>query len=401
VAILRRETARARRVEGTGEFIMAKNLALFFDGTWNEPGSDEETSGDTNVLRMFKAVQFQHNGRPQLAEYFAGVGTRWYERVTGGAFGFGLDRTIREGYRWLLHHYEPGDDVYMFGFSRGAYTARSLVGLIRNAGLLVKVERLTPAGRVPLPISTIAPEGTDRELDAMIERAYELYRSRDDATHPKGAIAQHFRAAFSREIPIKCLGVWDTVGALGFPLRALRQLNDDRYGFHDTKLSRIVENAFHAVALDEHREAFKPALWGPIDPSDAGQTIQQTWFTGDHADVGGGHEDDRKLADITLRWMQECAESAGLGTKHPSGSTPLGVLLEGAKQHDTYARFLGGAYAKTCPRYYRSIGLAEDGPQRLHEAVFAYRTSCPAYAPRNAGFAELVAAMQARERAVA
>jgi uncharacterized protein (DUF2235 family) len=381
------------------EISMAKNLALFFDGTWNQPGSDEEDGGDTNVVRMFNAVQFQHNGRPQVAEYFAGVGTRWYERVRGGAFGFGLDRGIREGYRWLLGHYEPGDDVYLFGFSRGAYTARSLVGLIRNAGLLVKIERETPAGRIPLPIETVAPEGTDRELDAMIERAYELYRSRDNAAHPKGVMAQQFRAAFSREIPIKCLGVWDTVGALGIPLRAFQWLNDDHHGFHDTKLSRIVENAFHAVALDEHREAFKPALWGSIDAG-AGQTIQQTWFPGDHGDVGGGHEDDRKLAEITLRWMQERAESAGLGTKQPS-RTPLGVLLEEAQRHNTYAGFLGGVYARKYAPYYRSVGRAEDGPQDLHEAVFAYRKAHPAYAPPNAGFAELLAATEASELAVA
>lgn len=385
---------------------MERNLALFFDGTWNARESGADAARNTNVLRMYLAVRPVHAGREQLAQYIEGVGTSGYDHIRGGAFGHGLDRDIRSGYRWLVENYRPGDRVYVFGFSRGAYTARSLVGMIRNAGLLLKIDRDTRAGRIPQPLAALSAHERDAALDDMVERAYELYRSREDAAHPKGALAERFRGAYSREIEIECLGIWDTVGALGIPLTAFQELNDDRYPFHDTKLTRIVRNAFHAVALDEHREPYRATLWDPADPAE-GQRIEQAWFPGAHADVGGGYGDDRRLADLALCWMHRCAREVGLGMEPVELGAPADAVAVQARIHDSYRDFLGGAGATLHgERHYRAVGNAADGPQTLDPSVLtrvhggADAEGRP-YAPRNAGFQELFAAYRRAERAAA
>ena len=385
---------------------MKRNLALFFDGTWNERESGKDAARNTNVLRMYSAVRPIHAGREQIAEYIEGVGTNWYDRISGGAFGYGLDRNICAGYRWLVEHYRPGDRVYVFGFSRGAYTARSLVGMVRNAGLLVNADCVTRDGRMRLPLEALPAGERDAALDDMVERAYELYRDRGDAMHPKGDVAAQFRADYSAEISVSCLGVWDTVGALGIPLEAFERLNDERYNFHDTKLTRIVENAFHAVALDEHREPYRATLWEPADADHVGQRIEQAWFPGAHADVGGGYADDRRLADLALCWMQERAEEAGLGLAPLELGAPAAALALQARIHDSYREFLGGVWATLNQRHYRVVGHSADGPQTLDSSVLA-RVNGGAdaegrpYAPRNLGFQELFAEYRQQERAAA
>lgn len=385
---------------------MQRNLALFFDGTWNERESGEDAVRNTNVLRMYSGVRPVHAGREQITKYIEGVGTNWYDRIRGGAFGYGLDANIRAGYRWLVETYRPGDRVYIFGFSRGAYTARSLVGMIRNAGLLVKADRAARGGRSIEPIADVPASERDAALDDMVERAYELYRDRGDAMHPKGDIAARFRADYSIDIGISCLGVWDTVGALGIPLGAFERLNDDSYRFHDTKLTRIVENAFHAVALDEHREPYRATLWEPAEAGHAGQRIEQVWFPGAHADVGGGYADDRRLADLALVWMQARAEEAGLGLAPLELGTPAAAIAVHAPIHDSYRTFLGGVFELASERYYRVVGHAADGPQTLDAAVLArvnggVDAAGQPYAPRNLGFQELYAAYRQQERAAA
>jgi uncharacterized protein (DUF2235 family) len=384
---------------------MERNLALFFDGTWNEREA-EDAARNTNVLRMYSAVRPVHEGREQLAKYIEGVGTRWYDRIRGGAFGHGLDENICAGYRWLVENHRPGDRVYVFGFSRGAYTARSLVGMIRNAGLIVQCERVAPAGRIRVPLEAVPAEERDELLDDMVDRAYELYRDRGDAMRPKGEIAARFRGDYSAEIGIRCLGVWDTVGALGIPLGAFEQLNDERYRFHDTKLTRIVENAFHAVALDEHREPYRATLWEPADADHVGQRVEQAWFPGAHADIGGGYADDRRLADLALHWMHARAGETGLGLAPVDlGASPETLAVQ-ARIHDSYRDFLGGVWTLTAERHYRTVGRSGDGPQTLDASVLA-RVNGGAdadgrpYAPRNLGFQELYAAYRQPERAAA
>ncbi len=273
---------------------MSKRLILCCDGTWNTP--DQEVGGrpcPTNVTKLALAVADSGaDGKEQRIAYRRGVGTTRWERLRGGAFGFGLSRVVKDGYRFLVENFEPDDELFLFGFSRGAYTARSTAGFIRNAGIL-------------------RAEHADR-----IDEAYAMYRDRE--THPRGVEARLFRRSYSHETRIRFIGVWDTVGALGIPLSGLRWINafNRRWQFHDTELSTTVDAAFQALAIDERRRPFEPAIWH--QQQDAGdQRLEQVWFSGDHCDVGGGHR-DAALADIALLWMAERARSCGL-TFRPDG----------------------------------------------------------------------------------
>ncbi|HXG52488.1 MAG TPA: DUF2235 domain-containing protein [candidate division Zixibacteria bacterium] len=338
-----------------------KRIVLCFDGTWSKP-ADENLPADrqveTNVRRFFESVQERDaRGVRQVKWYDQGVGTEWYDRFVGGAFGVGLELNIIEGYRYLATAYEEGDEVYVLGFSRGAYTARSLVGMIRNCGL-------------------IRPE----HLGFQVGVAYGIYRTRDDG--PDSVAARLFRSMFSRPIAIKFLGVWDTVGALGIPLDILREFNMEFYEFHDTKLSAIVENACQAIAIDEHRKDYDVCLWDPESPP--GQALEQRWFVGAHCDVGGGYP-DRGLSDIALGWMQDRAASLGLALERVE-ARPDGYL---APFTDSYREFLRGLYARRKPRHYRAIGSTRFGNEVVDESVQRRRRKDRTYEPQNDGLPKL------------
>ncbi len=218
---------------------MARNLAIFFDGTWNTPDEDGDHEGDTstNVHKLYEAVRAKTTqNRKQLKWYDEGVGTRWWNKLAGGAFGCGLSKNILQGYEWLMDEYEPGDELYIFGFSRGAYTARSLVGLIRNCGVLDRTRTSKSAKK------------------RRLEEAFQLYKAKDEG--PDSPVALKFREEYSLETGVACLGVWDTVGALGIPLQSFDWFNRRFYEFHDTELSSIVRHGYHALAIDEHRESY-------------------------------------------------------------------------------------------------------------------------------------------------
>lgn len=264
-----------------------RRLVVLADGTWR---SEADPSDITNVERLRNALPAAGpDGVEQARLYVGGVGVRRLERLTGGAFGVGLSRNVRECYRWLVEEYEEGDALFLVGFSRGAYTVRSLAGLVRNAGLL-------------------RPEHLDKA-----DEAYSRYRSRRQTWHPDGASAEEFRRRWSREITrIECIAVWDTVGALGVPTRGpLGWLTRRRYGFHDVELSGRVAHAYHALAIDERRRAFAPALWRADAADQHRQTVEQVWFAGDHSDVGGGNG-DCPLSDISLRWVADRVAGCGL-----------------------------------------------------------------------------------------
>ncbi len=344
-----------------------KRIVLCFDGTWDKPGDEAlpaEERVESNVSRFYRSVGGAgDDGVEQVKWYNQGVGTQWYDRVAGGAFGAGLDLHIIAGYQRLAETYADGDAVYVVGFSRGAYTARSLVGMVRNCGLV-------RAGEA----SWLAPV------------AYGIYRTRDDGPDSRAAVA--FRAHFAREISVRFLGVWDTVGALGIPLRALDGLNREFHAFHDLRLSKIVENACHAVALDEHREDYRVSLWEPTE--EPGQALEQRWFVGAHADVGGGYADalghaERRLSDITLRWMQDKAAALGLGLeKVPVADTNyLGPV------HDSYAEFLDGLYAREHPPYYRPVLATAFGHEVLDPTIDLRRRADADYRPPNGGLPAL------------
>jgi uncharacterized protein (DUF2235 family) len=287
-----------------------KRIVLCTDGTWNRPDElDRGVPAPTNVSKLACAIAREDaSGVPQIVYYHSGVGSEGniLDHVVGGAFGVGVDRIIEDNYRFVAQNYADGDELWLFGFSRGAYIARSTAGLIRNAGLL-------------------RPDALDH-----IPEAVALYRRADAASAPDGPDARAFRQRFARDIGIHCIGVWDTVGALGIPRHVLplfeSALSPDmggrvsRYEFHDNKLSSTVKNAFHALAIDEHRKPFEPSVW--IGQSDAlGQRLEQAWFAGAHSNVGGGYA-DHGLSDIALGWMIERAASCGLAVGTPPGMQP-------------------------------------------------------------------------------
>ena len=275
---------------------MAKKIVLCFDGTWNDPGAN------TNVIKMYRSIRGEDKspGRvgvlvpppdgPTIKWYDEGVGTKRGNKIRGGLTGRGLSQNILEGYKFLVDNYEDGDQIYLFGFSRGAYTARSLAGLIRNIGILHKGNA----------------QEAEIEDNAVLMNGFWIYQRRDaDADTEE---AKFFRRNYSIDnVEIQFLGVWDTVGAMGIPLSSLDRV-DRQYEFHDTALSRRVKNAYHALSMDETRPEFMPTLW-TSKPKD-GQRVEQVWFAGVHSEVGGGKRPS--LTDIPLRWMQEKARVNGL-----------------------------------------------------------------------------------------
>lgn len=261
-----------------------KRLVMCCDGTWNTA----QQSCPTNVEKMSKAIAASdESGVRQLVFYHDGVGVKRWERLRGGAFGFGLSRNVQDTYRFLVDNYEPGDELYLLGFSRGAYTARSTAGFVRNAGIL-------------------RPEHKD-----LVGQAYAMYRNKEKPDAPN-AVAFRKQYSYTDTTPIRFIGVWDTVGALGVPdlgLPGLKWLNR-RWEFHDTTLSSRVQAAFQALAINEARRPFIPTLWD-AQPTATNQQLEQVWFAGVHCDVGGGYKEG-ELSDLSFYWMSARAQTCDL-----------------------------------------------------------------------------------------
>lgn len=273
------------------------NLIVCCDGTWNTP--DQKKGGlpiPSNVVKLFNACV---EDDAQLKYYHPGVGTEGsaVKRMIGGGLGVGLDKNILSAYHWLCTHYQAGDRLFLFGFSRGAFTARSLGGFILIAGLL-DLRGLGPREAWER-ISTAYADGYRKKLSIS-----DLHADWPTLVDENG-----------QPPDIHCIGVWDTVGARGVPdnMVLLDQLIDDprKYSFHDTHLSPRVRHAFHAVALDEVRSSFAPTLWTLSQPRPEGTSFKQLWFPGNHGDVGGGHV-ECGLSDGALVWMCGLAEAQGL-----------------------------------------------------------------------------------------
>ena len=273
-----------------------KRIAIFCDGTWNR--SDARTP--THVVRLAQAVRpTARDGTTQVVHYLPGVGigqgvtrlSRWLDRFMGGALGWGLDDRILDAYRNLIFTYEPGDQIYIFGFSRGAYTARSLAGLIRTAG----IPPSNCTDRIPEAMAMYrAREGRTSRPDSEQSLHKRAALSPDTATSDADLDWRRARGLDSTLLQITYLGVWDTVGALGLPsfLGLVARVFNAHYAFHDADLSRSVGAARHAVAIDERRRHFPPALWANLDVLNEEVTgptslYQQLWFAGNHGIVGG------------------------------------------------------------------------------------------------------------------
>ena len=259
-----------------------KRLLCFFDGTWNVPDGRADV---TNVVKLARVtLGTAPDGVPQVSRYVEGIGTDpgdgEYEAFLEGAIGVGVDRRIVEGYRFLSEHYDPGDEIYLFGFSRGAFQARSLSELVTLVGLL-QPDALNEAGE-----------------------AWNYYQAHKVASDPSKL--ERLRKLGYPDVRIRCVGVWDTVGNLGIPL--VGGWIGPSISFHSTELSPLVDVGLQALAIDEPRGPFNPSLWtrkkGAALPS--GQHIEQVWFPGSHANIGGGFP-ETSLSDIALIWMAERA----------------------------------------------------------------------------------------------
>ena len=284
-----------------------KRLVVLFDGTWNKPGNEDEI---TNVVKLHRFIpDTDAQGVRQLTHYVVGIATEDLGRLTFtvGAIGFGVGDRMQRGYKFLCENYEDGDEIYVIGFSRGAFQARSLAGLVALAGIA----------------RSVAPETV-----AAVWDCYEQNKLSPDAKR-----LEELRAGASYPVRIKCVGVWDTVGNLGIPF-VRKGLIKELLGFHDTELSPLVDVGLHALAIDEPRGPFEPTLWtlkrGATLPE--GQIVEQVWFPGSHANVGGGFKDSR-LSDIALLWMAErMTQTTSLaidlaGLRNSTKPDPLGELV--------------------------------------------------------------------------
>ena len=315
---------------------MAKNIIFCADGTWNNAGDElDDSAAPSNVFKLFnhlagkhvsKIVHSEITGRVteyeksliidtevlQVSKYINGVGSSRIKllEILGGAFGFGLIERIARGYTFISRNYVQGDRIYIVGFSRGAYTARALAGLIANKGLLAKKFN----------------QGEDASYD-MAMQAWFNYRNGIKQSNYQNRL-QNMLTAFTnlknfflqnkikesdfiKDIKIEAVAVWDTVGALGIPdfeFADNRAQIRDGFAFADNVLNAKVLRGFHAVAIDEMRLLFTPTLWEKRDG------IQQYLFAGAHADVGGGYK-EAGLSDCALKWMIEVLADADVGVK--------------------------------------------------------------------------------------
>ena len=274
----------------------SRNIVIFCDGTWNSP--EEEAFGQptaTNVHKLFMACEDEATSKgDQLTWYQRGVGSdgAWYRRAFEGATGTGTGESIRRGYAAIAARYRPGDRVFLVGFSRGAFTARSIAGMIEKTGLVRDPSRRCVAEAYRL---YRRDRRTPSKRGRLASDAIEAYRT-STAVHP--------------DARIHAIGVWDTVGALGLSMwgwcfNVLWIRND----FHRLSANRITDRVHHAMALDEKRSSFVPVPWKDAD--DRGPVVEEAWFRGVHSDVGGGYADAR-LSDITLAWMASRLAEAGL-----------------------------------------------------------------------------------------
>lgn len=326
---------------------LPQRLVVCLDGTWNKRDSG------TNIYHLSNLITEGVVGSGaqrwiQRVYYDEGVGTGVLDSVTGGAFGIGLEENVRQAYDWLVEKYQDErDEVYVFGFSRGAFTARSLVGLIGKCGLLYRGAPLSPeqlwnAYRLLGRYGNVRAHTTPKKNwgERMFGRTPPPFRAmwdlrRDpwergqgDPIQTAANDAERLLVRWSRRIPITCLGVFDTVGSLGLDALALPGLRSSAAMFHDTRLTSIIVNAYQALAIDEHRSNFKHIPWHRDPglgnkPTVLGGEIEQRWFAGAHSNVGGGY-DDNVLTQIPLEWMLRKITHLPSGRE---GDGPTGLVL--------------------------------------------------------------------------
>jgi len=338
-----------------------KRLIVCCDGTWNNP--EQENNGipaPTNVYRIYNAIAENDGSTAQLRYYHPGVGGEgkvageggFLAPLLGGAFGVGTKRHICSAYHWLASHYEEGDEIFLYGFSRGAFTARSLGGFLARG--LPDFRELMPD-----------------------ERWSRVHKAYDDCYRKKGGVKLKDKVGKNwalrnggASIPIRFLGVWDTVGALGIPddLELINLLdNKKKWQFHDTSLGGHIKSARHAMAIDEVRSSFTVVRW---ENTSDHEDVKEVWFPGNHSDVGGGYA-ETDLSNGALLWMIK--ESKGAKLKFRPNivprikDDPLGVL------HDSFRGF----FSKLRSRPRNIPSLTQANKNEIHESVFERQKYSP------------------------
>lgn len=363
-----------------------KNIVICADGT----GNTTIKGRGTNVFKAYEAVdqsghRIDRQLQPQVALYHDGVGTeniKWW-RIVSGATGWGLSRNVKQLYEELARVYAPGDRIFMFGFSRGAFTVRTLAGFIALCG-----------------IPDLSKHATNAALKRAVNEAYREYRRKYASwlsrlfARPRvydAAAVQELRRRYSVHIPqfepdyeggrlIAFLGVWDTVDAVGLPFRVAQFWNRFIYAFKfpDRTLSEHVGSAWHALALDEERESFEPVLWDEAHTSDPGR-IHQVWFAGVHSNVGGGYP-RQGMSLVALDWMMKGAERQGLRfIAHERASYSCHADVDD-KAYDSRGGL--GMFYRWKPRNVRALCEANGIAPKLHRSVFErIARSTEGYAP--------------------
>ena len=326
--------------------VQNKRIVICCDGTWNTPEQP------TNVVKLLRSIKpYSDDGKHQVVFYDQGVGTyNPIDKLIGGAFGKGVEQNVLDAYRFIAHNYQQGDELYCFGFSRGAYTARALGGMLHSIGLLPKDEL--------------------KNLPA----AYKYYR-----TPPQKRNAQTYEQMIKPEI--KLMAVWDTVGALGAPTPILGRFTKSLVGFFNTHLSPDIKNAYQALAIDERRGVFQPALWTGEINSD--QTVEQSWFAGVHSDVGGGYA-QATLSNVALSWMVSKSRSLGLDFSNEYLSY-MGEM-HADDLHDSYSWAYGAMEKLGVKEGVRQLQGEYDNPPiniAIHESVIQRMDQVESYQPIN------------------
>ena len=316
-----------------------RDHVIILDGTMSSLAPGDET----NAGRLYRLLD-EMGGAVSLY-YEAGVQWQDWRNTHHVMMGRGINRQIARAYGFLASRYRPGDRIFLFGYSRGAFAVRSLAGAIDRIGLLR------------------AEHATERN----IRQLYRLYR-----THPEGRAARDFARLFCHEwAEIEMVGVWDTVKALGLRLPLFWRLTEAKHAFHNHNLGTVIRHGFHALALDETRLAYAPVMW--TSPPDFEGHIEQVWFRGSHGDVGGqlaGFNAARPLANIPLVWMLEQAERCDLSL--PEGWRERFPCDPDAPSVGTWQGF-GKLFLLRAPRV-----VGQDPSERLHETVTGAAIEAPA-----------------------
>lgn len=305
-----------------------KRIIICSDGTWNKPEEDLTKDFPTNVLKFSRAIKpVDDKGVAQTVFYDWGIGS-YHDKIGGGGFGAGLDKNIMDGYRYIVHNYDVGDEIFLFGFSRGAYTVRCLAGLINNCSILKK------------------------EHENKITEAYTLYKN--PKVKPDDETSQAFRTEYShaQKTPVHFVGVWDTVGALGLP-KSVFGFIKDKHLFYDNKIGSIIKTARHALSIDEKRKDFEPTIWQ--QDWEKKVDLKQVWFAGVHSDVGGSYPPDKNghvLSDIPMMWMKKEAEKQNLQFQPHIENVVLNPTAKQNKEESLLYKMLGLSARKIVPGTY-------------------------------------------------